>query len=181
MVNAAVARRYAKALLGAVLETEGNPETVAGELEGLAAAIAQFNGLELLLLNPAVETEKKAAVLIDVAQQLGASEVTRRFVGVLAERERLEHLRAAAAEYRVLVDAHLGILNAEVTSPTALGEHAVADLRDKLVRATGRKVRLSTKTDPELLGGLVTRIGDLVYDGSLRYQLERMRDQMMDG
>ena len=70
------------------------------------------------------------------------------------------------------------MVNAEITSPGPLSEQEKTDLRERLAQATSSQVRLNTKTDPELLGGLVTRIGDRIYDGSLRYQLDRMRGQM---
>lgn len=183
MINAAVARRYAKALLGAALDdtttTEGVDE-IAGQLSALAATVQEFNGLELLVLNPAIDNARKAAVLSEVAQRLGAGALTRRFVEVLAERERLDHLVACAQSFAALVDAHQGVINAEITSPVPLGEAETTDLRERLAKTTGRKVRLRARTDPELLGGLKTRIGDNVYDGSLRFQLERMRERLTE-
>lgn len=184
MIDTAVARRYAKALSGAIAENVGDgpgADRVATDLEALAATIGRFNGLQLLMQNPAVDTTKKAAVLDEVAERLEASDLTRRFVGVLAARERLQQLPAVARAFRLLADQQEGVIDAQVTAPHTLADNDVADLRDRLAKATGRQVRLSISTDPELLGGLVTRIGDVVYDGSLRYQLERMRAQMIEG
>jgi F-type H+-transporting ATPase subunit delta len=182
MINAAVARRYAKALLGAALDdtiAQGVDE-IAPELSALAATVQEFNGLELLVLNPAIDNTRKAAVLGEVAERLGAGALTRRFVDVLAAHERIDHLVACAESFAALVDAHQGVINAEITSPVPLGEAEIRDLRDRLASTTGRTVRLRAQTDPELLGGLRTRIGDNVYDGSLRFQLERMRERLTE-
>lgn len=184
MNTTAVGRRYAKGLLQAVLQLQQDgqgPEEVAGELEQLAGVVKRFNGLELLVVNPAIPADQKAAVLVSVAERLDCGPVTRRLVQVLADAERLAQLGEIASAYRRLVDEHQGVIDAEVTTPAPLGEAEMEDLRDKLARATGKTVRLSTKTDPELLGGLVTRIGDVIYDGSLRHHLSRIHGRMIEG
>ncbi len=182
MINAAVARRYAKALIGAALDkTAGSGlDETARELTALADTVQEFSGLELLMLNPVIDTHHKAAILGDVAERLGAGELTRRFVDVLADHERIDHLVACAESFAALVDAQQGIINAEITSPEPLSEAELTDLRDRLASTTGRTVRLRARTDPELLGGLMTRIGDNVYDGSVRRQLERMRERLTE-
>ncbi len=182
MINAAVARRYAKALLGAALDvnTAQDLDETAREMSTLAETVERFNGLELLLLNPAIDSRRKAAVLGEVAERLGAGELTRRFIDVLADHERIDHLVASAKSFTALVDDHHGVINAEITSPEPLSETELADLRDRLASTTGRTVRLQARTDPELFGGLRTRIGDIVYDGSLRHQLERMRERLTE-
>lgn len=183
MINSAVARRYARGLLGAVGDAaqEGqSAEQVAVQLDALAGTLARFSGLEDLLRNPAIDSDRKAAVVDEIADRLGAGPIVRRFVGVLADNERLEHLRDVAAAYRTLVDQELGIINAEITTPQALDDAAQEELRRQLAAATGREVRLHTRIDPAVLGGLVTRIGDVLYDGSLRHQLARMRTRMME-
>ena len=181
-MNTAVARRYAKALLGAVLDArpDQGPEATARELSALADTVQKFSGLELLTLNPAIDNRRKAAVLDDVAQCLGAGELTRRFVEVLADHERVDHLVACAKSFAVLVDEQQGILNVEITSPEPLGEGELTDLRDRLANRTGRTVRVQARTDPDLLGGLRTRIGDNVYDGSLQRQLERLHERLTE-
>jgi len=178
MINEAIARRYAKGLLGAALE-QGEPlEPLLEHLSELAAAVDGHAGLELLLLNPAVEAGKKVAVIVEIADTLGAGEMAKRFLQVMGQNERLDHLRQAVALFATMADEHMGIVNAEITSPRPLDEKAVQDLKENLARASGRVVRLNVKTDPDLLGGLTTRIGDVVYDGSLRHELEQMRERI---
>lgn len=178
MISSAVARRYARGLLGAAVDRGEDAATLTDRLRELAAAVDEHNGLELLLLNPAVESERKAAVLKDIADLLGAPEMAKRFIDALAHNDRLDHLREAVDAFGLLADEHLGVVNAVITAPHPLDEAAIATLQDKLAQATGRAVRIEVKTDPELLGGLTTRIGDVVYDGSLRHQLNQMREQI---
>ena len=178
MISAAVARRYAKGLLGVALEKGEELQPLAQQLNDLAAAVDSSGPLEQLLMNPAIESTRKTATLTEILEVLEAGAMLKRFVEVLGQNERLDHLREAAGEFTIMVDDQTGVINAEVTSPTPLDAVAIADLEDKLARASGRAVRLDVKTDPELLGGLTTRIGDVVYDGSLRYQLEQMRQRI---
>ncbi len=178
MINAAVARRYAKGLLGAAVEGGDDLETLTTQLRDLADLVDANDNLELLLLNPAVDSDDKVAVLVELSERLGSSETARRFLQVLGMNDRLDHLQEAVRVFGVLADEHLGVINAVITAPQALDAEAIEDLKVKLARATDRAVRIEVKTDPELLGGLTTRIGDVVYDGSLRHQLERMREQI---
>jgi F-type H+-transporting ATPase subunit delta len=178
MNKEAVARRYAKGLLGAALDKGEALEPLVDQLTALAAAVDEHNGLELLLINPAIDADKKLAVLVEIATVLGAGDTTTRFLQVMGQNERLDHLRHAVSLFSALADEHMGIVNAEITSPQPLDEAAVADLKEKLAQAAGCAVRLDVKTDPDLLGGLTTRIGDVVYDGSLRHQLEQMRERI---
>lgn len=184
MTHSAVARRYARGLMQAVLQLDldqQGPEAVADDLARLAGTIAEFSTLERLVVNPAVDNDDKAAVLSEVADRIGCGDVTGRLLDVLADNERLDRLSAIVAAFRTLVDEHQGIIDATVTTPAPLGDAEVTDLRDKLAGATGRTVRLNARTDPELLGGLVTRIGDVIYDGSLRHHLSRLHDRMIEG
>jgi F-type H+-transporting ATPase subunit delta len=183
MIKSAVARRYARGLEAAVRDAEGpeaDPEAIAGQLEALSATVRGSDALTLLVRNPSIDSARKIAVMVEIAELLGAGAMVSRFVTVLADNERLEHLHDVAIAYRDLVDAQIGINNAEITTPQALDDAAVEDLRTQLAAATGRQVRLHTRIDPEVLGGLVTRIGDVLYDGSLRHQLARMRSRMME-
>ena len=182
MTRSAVANRYAKGLLQAALAEPSIPlDTIAGDLERMAETIEQFSSLQLLVLNPAIDPTKTVAVLDEVGTKLQLADITRRFVALVAEKKRLAELPAMARAFRERVDAHEGIVNAEVTTPAPLAEADVESLRQKLAAATGRKVRLQTRVDPGLLGGLVTRIGDVLYDGSLRHQLAHLRNRMMEG
>ena len=178
MINEAVARRYAKALMGAAVDRNEELAPLADQVGALAEAVDGHNGLELLLLNPAVAGADKVAVMVEIADKLGAGDTVKRLLEVLGQNERLDHLRQVATLFTVMADEQMGIVNAVITSPHPLDASAVEDLTKKLAQAAGRAVRLDVRTDPDLLGGLTTRIGDVVYDGSLRHQLEQMRERI---
>ncbi len=179
MLSHTVARRYAKGHLEAVGELAPGKEREVGEqLAALAELIDGHNGLKLLIVNPAIPASEKAAVLGRISETIGLDAVTRRFVDLLAEKQRLDHISLIAKVYGELVDEHLGVVTAQITTSVPLNPGQVAELETSLRQACGGEVRLSRHTDPELLGGVVTRIGDTVYDGSVKGYLERMRERL---
>jgi F-type H+-transporting ATPase subunit delta len=145
---------------------------------GGAAAIDSHDGLKLLVVNPAIPSQKKTAILGKISQMVGVSEPVRRLVDLVAEKQRLDHLTLISAVYGELVDEHLGVVTADITTSIPLNPGQVAQLEDSLRAATGGEVRLTRRTDSELLGGVVTRIGDVIYDGSLKGHLERIRGRL---
>lgn len=179
MLSHTVARRYAKGLLGAVSDLAPGQERATGDqLKALVSTIDEHDGLKLLVVNPAIPAPKKSAILGNISEIMGVNDVTRRFVDLLAEKQRLDHLSLIAEVYGELVDEHLGVVTAQITTSVPLNPGQVAELEASLGRATGGEVRLSRHTDPELLGGVVTRIGDTVYDGSVKGYLERIRERL---
>jgi len=179
MLSHTIARRYAKGLLDAVIEVApGTEPAVAEELAALVAAIESHDGLRLLVINPAIAASEKQAIIGKIAEALGASASVRRFVDLLAEKKRLDHLPLIAEVYGTLVDEYLGVITADITTSIPLNPGQIAQLENSLREATGGDVRITRHTDPELLGGVVTRIGDVVYDGSVKGHLERIRERL---
>ena len=179
MLSQTVARRYAKGLLEAVAETApGSEQTVGKELSALVETIGGHQGLKLLVVNPAIPTSQKKAILGKISEVLGLSRTLRRLVDILAEKQRLDHLPLIDSVYAGLIDEHLGVVTAEITTATPLNPGQVAELESSLRKATGGEVRLTRHTDPKLLGGVITRVGDVVYDGSVKGHLERIRDRL---
>jgi F-type H+-transporting ATPase subunit delta len=180
MVSRNVARRDAKGLLDAAVDAgEGADEQQLSEqLSGLSRVVESHGGLQLVLINPAIGWERKAGIVADIAERLRLHSLLRSFLRLLAEKERLDHLHLIADVYGGLVDEHRGVVTAEVATPLELDGPQAAAVQQRLATALGREVRLKTRTEPELLGGLVTRIGDVVYDGSLRSHLTRIRRRL---
>ena len=179
MLSLTVAHRYAKGLLDAVSSVAPGQEGVIQEqLSGLVEAVEGHDALKLVVANPAVSAQQKQAIFRKISETLGVSDLLARFVEVVADKKRLDHLALMVQAYGKLLDEHVGIVRAEVTTSTALNPGQVAQLENSLRQATGAEVRISRRTDPELLGGVVTRIGDVVYDGSLRGHLERIRQRL---
>ena len=179
MASRTVAHRYAKGLLEAVsTEASGQEQALLDQLNATVEVVQGHDGLHALVVNPAIASTDKKVIFGKIGEILQASELLARFLDVLAEKERLDHLALIALVYAELVDDHLGIVDAEVTTPVPLNTGQAAELEKSLREATGAEVRISKKTDPELLGGVVTRIGDVVYDGSLRGHLARIRERL---
>jgi len=179
MLSHTVARRYAKGLIDAVGEVApGSEGAVNDELVELVQTIQSHDGLKLLLMNPAIPAAHKTAIIGKISETMGVSPVVRRFLDVVADKQRLDHLALIAEVYASLVDEHLGVVSAEITTSVPLNPGQIAQLEASLREATGGEVRLKRHTDPELLGGVVTRIGDVVYDGSVKGHLERIRERL---
>lgn len=179
MASRTIARRYAKGLLeAAAMVATGQERELLDQLNSVVEAIQGHSALRMLVVNPAIATTEKRAILGKISEKLQVSDVMLRFIDIVAEKERLDHLALIARVYADLVDEHLGVVNAEITTPTPLNPGQVAALENSLRETTGGDVRITRKTDPELLGGVITRIGDVVYDGSLRGHLARIRERL---
>jgi F-type H+-transporting ATPase subunit delta len=174
-----VARRYARALAD-VAAAGGELERVQGELEGFDRLLADRREVGQFLRNPGVPRPAAIQAADRIAEAMGAGALTRRFLRLLLQAGRLEALRPILDAYAALADQRLGRLRAEVVTAVALPEAQLAQLRERLGQVTGRQVYLTVRQDPSLLGGLVTRIGSQVYDGSLKTQLARMRHALLE-
>jgi F-type H+-transporting ATPase subunit delta len=173
-----VARRYATALLELGLET-GEIDRLAGEIEGLAGAWDESAELRGAIENPLVPIEAKKNILQDVAERLGVGHTARNTVMLLLDRRRMRTLPLVARYLREANDARKGLLRAEVITAAPLSDAYYTKLQAQLEKMTGKKVALERRQDPTLIAGVVTRIGDRVYDGSIRSRLQSMRDALM--
>ena len=177
MTSSSVARRYARALLSLGLE-DGRFEASADELSRVEAAFAGSAALQDLWLNPAHGREERLQVAARLEGPLGLSPAVGNLVKLLVERQRVGDLQAVAAAYRTMVDERLGRVRATVTSATALGADEAERVGRALAGLTGKQVSVETKVDPALIGGVVAQVGSTVLDGSLRTQLERLRETL---
>ena len=179
MIAGSLARRYARALFD-IGAQQGTFDHLGNEVEELARAYAGSRDLQEALTNPIFPRAKRRAVLETVVQRAGVSPSTRNFVLLLFDRERMPYLPSIARELRGMVDTNAGRVRAEVTSARPLEPAHAVRIENALQKLTGAKhVVLEKREDPELLGGIVARVGDVVYDGSMRTQLEKMRQQFL--
>jgi F-type H+-transporting ATPase subunit delta len=178
MISGSIARRYARALM-AIGVDDGSYEQLGRELAGLADAMQISAELAATLSNPAFPRSDRKKVLEAILQRLGASRTIRNFTLLLLDRERLGIVPAVARELAAMIDEKVGRVSAEVVSATPLAPAQVAKLQRKLEQLSGKSVRMSTTADPELLGGVVAQVGDIVYDGSLRTQLRKIRQELL--
>jgi F-type H+-transporting ATPase subunit delta len=180
LIAGSVARRYAKALVD-VAAASDELEAVRQELSRFADLLGEQRELRQFLTNPSVLRRDKVRVLDEVVARLLLRPLTRSFLRILLEAGRLPALESVLRAYEALVDERLGQIRATVTTAGPLEAEAQERLRQRLEQMTGKTVYLEVQQDPRILGGLVTQIGSQVYDGSLRTQLSRLREELIRG
>ena len=180
MKNQSIARRYAKALL-MIGKTDGNAENYKDELDGFASLIAREMALEQVINNPLYNAEERKKVLTALIVKLNLSKVMASFLKLLFDKGRFSFLGVINEFYQKLADDLKGVARASLVSANELSSEAVEKIRKALSKKTGKDIVLDIKTDPALIGGVVTKIGDLVLDGSIKTQLLNMRESLKRG
>jgi F-type H+-transporting ATPase subunit delta len=172
-----VARRYASALADVVLE-RNEARQVQEELLAWEKMFQASPVLPEVFRNPTIALEKKRAVLSKLIERAKPGATTTNFLKVLLQNQRLTDLGEINQKFAELLDVRAGMVAATVTTARTVPENAQQELHAKLLTMTGKKVRINFATDPELIGGLVTRIGSTVYDGSVRNHLQQIKEKM---
>lgn len=175
-----IGRRYARALLGAAAGA-GASESVERDLGTLAGVLRESPELGAALSNPTFKVEERIRVADAVAERIGAHAITRDFLRLLVEKDRFDRFDAVHRAFEGLSDQAAGRVRATLTSATPLSDEVVGRIQTKLESATGKQVLLDREVDAGLIGGVVTRIGSQVYDGSVRTQIRRVREQLQKG
>jgi F-type H+-transporting ATPase subunit delta len=182
MMQRSAARRYARALLDVAVKEGTDPRAIERDLGAFADLVAAHPPLQQALFNPAVPTPRKRAAVGDlVARAEGLSPIVSKLLLLLAERDRLRMLPDLVEAYRERLLEHLNIVRAEVVTSVPLSNERVLALESRLAASTGKEVTVETRVDPGIIGGVVTRIGSIVYDGSVARQLERLKDRLVEG
>ena len=174
MIVGSVARRYAKALFDLAVE-QGKVEAWYTSLSSLKQAIDASEELRDVLVSPIYTRDQRRAIGVKLAAELKLDPEPANFVYLLGDRNRLGHLDAIIEVFGALADEKLGRLRASVTSAAPLEAGLAQAIADKLTHATHAHVILERAVDPDLIGGVVARVGNLTYDGSIRTQLEDLR------
>jgi F-type H+-transporting ATPase subunit delta len=170
-----IAQVYARSLFE-VAEERDKIDLVRDELGQLADALAESRELELFFFSPYFSTEEKKQGLDKAV--VGADEIVRNFLAVLIENHRMPALMRIRREYDRLWREANHLLPVQVTSAVELDEAVTRQIGDEIGRQTGRKVELSSNVDPDVLGGIVLRVGNSILDASIRSRLERLRKQV---
>jgi F-type H+-transporting ATPase subunit delta len=173
-----IARRYAAALFD-VASKSGRTERAGDDLQALVQTIAGHEELKRVLASPAVPAQVKKQIVIELLRVSGGfSEEVTRLVAMLAERDRLGVLAGLHQSYSDRLLEEKKIVPAEVVTAAPLSDTSRAALTRALGSATGREVRLNERVDPSIVGGVIARVGSLVFDGSVTRQLERLRQKL---
>lgn len=180
MKNFAIGRRYAKALL-LIGKEDGQVETYRQELEDFSALVQKEAVLGQVISNPLYNAEGRKKVLESVIEKLALSRVMTSFLTLLFDKGRFVYLSSINDFYQKLADDLKGIARASLVSATVLSSETVDKIRNTLSEKTGKDIILEVEQDPGLIGGIVTRIGDLVLDGSIKTQLLNMRESLKRG
>jgi F-type H+-transporting ATPase subunit delta len=174
-----LAGRYATALFDLARERNALDD-VAADLDRIAAMIDESEDLARFIRSPLRSRQEQQRAMAAVLSKAGIGEAVRNFVSVAAANRRLAMLPHMIHRYRELLARHRGELEAEVTSARPLTDSQMGALRRRLAGSVGREVRLVSRVDPGVLGGLVVRVGSRMIDSSLRTKLNRLRSALKE-
>ena len=178
MTNRTAANRYARALLDVAVKEHADLDQVERELASVVDLFAEHRLLAQALLNPVVPVPRKRAAMDALTVRAHLLPMVTKLLGLLAERDRLVLLPDLLASYSDRLLDYRNVVRAEVTTTVPLGAEQVRAIEANLARASGRTILLSAKVDPSIIGGVVTRMGSTVYDGSVTRQLQRMKEKL---
>ena len=171
------AARYARALLDVAL-AEADPQVIEQQLSAVVDLFRGHADLWKVMTNPAVPVTRKQGIVSEMLPKLELNPVLNKLLTMMTGRDRIALLPDLLEAYRIRLMDHQKVVRAQVTSAVALPQDRVQKLKASLGALTGRSVLMTTATDPGMMGGIVTRIGSTVYDGSVRRQLEKMRERI---
>jgi len=178
VTNRTAATRYARALLDVAQKEQADLDLVDTQLAGFSGVISGNDALRKALLSPAVPAARKRAAIADLVAHAGVLPIVGRTLLLLAERDRLAILPDVAEVFRDRVLDTRNVVRAEVTTATPLSPDRLQEIQRSLAVATGRTVDLTSRVDPSIVGGIVARIGSMVFDASITNHLERIRQRL---
>lgn len=173
-----IGKRYARAIMQLAVDANA-VDRIGADLRDFASAWAQSRELRAVFENPSIAQTSRANILKELAQSAGMHQHSRDLLLLLADRQRLSHVGEVADAFDGMAESRSGKLRAEVTSATPLPAAYYAELENVLQAATGKNVVLVHKVDPTLVGGVVTKVGDRVFDGSLKSRLTELREELL--
>lgn len=174
-----IAGRYAGALFDLALEADGL-DAVSADLQTLRAAIEASSDLKSFLSSPVYGAEDQARAISAIAEKAGLSPLTKNFLGLVARNRRLFALEGMIAAFAARLAVHRGEVSAEAVSAAPLNDEQTRRLRGEIETIVGKAVNLSLRTDPDLLGGMIVKVGSTMIDSSLRTKLNRLKSVMKE-
>jgi F-type H+-transporting ATPase subunit delta len=178
LTNRTAATRYARALLDVARKEQTDLARIDAELASVVALFRQHPTLDKLLLSPAIPAPKKRATVADLLTHLNLLPIVAKLLLVLAERDRLVLLPDLLSAFQERVMDLQNVVRANVTTAMPLDAERTTAIEQSLARATGRTVVLSTRVDSAIVGGMVARVGSIVYDASIATHLQRLRHRL---
>ena len=171
--NQDIARRYATAFFELAKE-ESKVDQIEKDLKTVSALVAAGGDFASFTGNTTLRRSDQAKALVAIAKHLKLSALTEKFLGTLAEKRRLAALPDIVLAVQALVSSHKGEITAQVTAAQALDQEQIGEISANLKKALGKNVQVQLNVDPEIMGGLIIRVGSRVIDSSVRTKLERL-------
>lgn len=178
MSSGSLSRRYARALIELATE-QSAVDAVGAELSAFTELFEGSAELQRTLDNPGFSIADRKSALVALLEKLGASVLTRNFLSLVMDKGRIAHVSGIGLAYQELSDEQQGRIRATVRSARPLSPEAVNRLKSELESSTGKAVILTEESDPSLIGGMVTQVGNLVFDGSVATALDRIRQRLV--
>jgi F-type H+-transporting ATPase subunit delta len=172
--------RYAHAFASVAASSHLDVAAAQQQLQDFSGTLADSRELREVLMNPAIETGQKIKVLDAIAQRIGMFPQVRNFLAVIMEHQRLDELDAILTEYHAVADEQANMAEAEITTAHPLNGQDRAELESQVAKLAGGSIRATYREDASLLGGAVVRLGSTVYDGSLRAQLQQLKQKLVN-
>jgi F-type H+-transporting ATPase subunit delta len=177
---AAVASRYARALVDVVMQQKIDPSVALQQVNSIVATIKESPDLRKVWEAPDIPAAQKRNLLDAIGQQVGLLRTIRNFFAVLIDHQRIAMVEKIARQFEVELDTELGFAEAQVTSARQLSDAEKRELESRVATMTGKKVRARYAANPELLGGVMVQVGSTIYDGTVRGQLQKLRQQLVN-
>jgi F-type H+-transporting ATPase subunit delta len=175
-----VSLRYAHAFASVAASSHLDAAAAQQQLNDFSGTLAGSRELREVLMNPSIPTEQKLKVLNAIAARIGMFPQVRNFIAVIMDHQRLHELSEILAEYHAVADEQSHMAEAEITSAYPLNDQDRAELEAQVAKLAGGRVRATYHQDATLLGGAVVRIGSTVYDGSIRAQLQQLKQKLVN-
>ena len=172
--------RYAHAFASVTSASHLDTAAVQQQLKDLSGTLAGSWDLREVLMDPSIAKEQKLKVLDAIAARIGMFPQVRNFIAVIMDHQRLHELAEILTEYHAVADEQSHMAEAEITSARPLNDQDRAELEAQVAKLAGGRVRATYHQDATLLGGAVVRIGSTVYDGSIRAQLQQLKDKLVN-
>ena len=177
---ASIASRYARALVDIALQQKVDRDVAVQQVNSVVQVIQESADLRKVWESPSVPADQKRRLLDAIVAQLGVARTVRNFYAVLIDHQRIPMVEQIARQFELELDAQLGFAEAQVTSARPLSDEEKLQVESRVATMTGKKVRTRYTANPELLGGMMVQVGSTVYDGSVRGQLQKLREQLVN-
>lgn len=177
--SAVYAIRYAHAFASVAASNNMDVAAAQQQMRDFAGTFSDSPQLREVLTDPSIPAEQKLSVIDAIAERIGMFREVRNFIAVIMDHQRLNELGEILKQYHHLADVNSGLTEAEITSARELNPDDRQELEQQVAKLAGTRVVVAYKQDPSLLGGAVVRIGSKIYDGSLKAQLEQMKQSLV--